>query len=128
MDTPFRFGKIVNGQEFTDWVKEDHYLKKQWAAGNNSMIISPRRWGKSSLVLHAGTRAQRKNRETVFFFIDLYNIRAEQEYYEVYAKKVLKAAAGSLEEMAKSIRIFFSSVIAKTQLQSRPGHGYQHLF
>jgi hypothetical protein len=120
MDTPFSFGKIVSGQEFTDREKEDHWLQQQWAAGNNCMIISPRRWGKSSLVLHAGTRAQRKKRETVFCFIDLYNIRTEQEFYEVYAKEVLKAAAGSLEEMAKSIRIFFRQLLPKLSFSPDP--------
>ncbi len=80
METPFSFGKIVSGKEFTDRENETAWLIQKWQAKNNCMIISPRRWGKSSLVEHAVRKMQQQYAGKLFCFIDLYNVRSEQEF------------------------------------------------
>ena len=53
METPFIFGKIASGDEFTDREDETKHLIRNFLAGINTILISPRRWGKSSLVTKA---------------------------------------------------------------------------
>ena len=50
---PFQYGKIVSGSDFTDRESETRHLSQNFLALTNTAIISPRRWGKSSLVEHA---------------------------------------------------------------------------
>jgi len=47
---PFKFGSIVDGRFFTDREKETEYVKSLLASENHLIIMSPRRYGKSSLV------------------------------------------------------------------------------
>ena len=47
---PFKFGTIVDGDYFTDRVEETALLKQKLDSENHIVLISPRRYGKSSLV------------------------------------------------------------------------------
>ncbi len=116
MDTPFSFGKIVSGKEFTDREKETEWLMKQWAAKTNSMIISPRRWGKSSLVQHASDKFRKKNPGKIFCFIDLFNVRSEHEFYEVFSREVIRATSSSWEEGIRNVKLFFKQLVPKLSL------------
>ena len=50
MKTPFVFGRIASEQEFTDRQVETQHLVNNFNGLVNTILISPRRWGKSSLV------------------------------------------------------------------------------
>ena len=47
---PFKFGTIVEGDFFTDRVAETAQLTQKLNSENHIVLISPRRYGKSSLV------------------------------------------------------------------------------
>ena len=49
-DIPFIYGTTVSVYSFTNREEESLKLKKNLLGGVNTTIISPRRWGKSSLV------------------------------------------------------------------------------
>ena len=49
-ETPFIFGKIATEKNFTDRELETATLVQNFSSLINTIIISPRRWGKSSLV------------------------------------------------------------------------------
>lgn len=53
MDNPFIFGMLVDEPYFTDREKELSYIKQFLSGGNHLILISPRRYGKSSLVRKA---------------------------------------------------------------------------
>ncbi len=53
MKNPFKFGTIVEDNFFTDRVKELAYIKHAMNSENHLILISPRRFGKSSLVKKA---------------------------------------------------------------------------
>ena len=57
METPFIFGKIATEKNFTDREKETADLVQNFMSLINTIIISPRRWGKSSLVNKAAKLA-----------------------------------------------------------------------
>ena len=61
MENPFRFGTIVDDKYFTDRVKEVAYICQFVNSPNHLIIISPRRYGKSSLVEKAVRKTGRKH-------------------------------------------------------------------
>ena len=50
MEIPFIFGKIATEKNFTGREQETAYLVSHFTSLINTIIVSPRRWGKSSLV------------------------------------------------------------------------------
>lgn len=120
MSRPFNYGRIADADYFTNRDKECAWLQKQLAGGINCMLISPRRWGKSSLVAHTAKKMKRKNKALVFCFIDLYNVRSEQEFLELYSSAVLKAVSGSFEEAARNVKTFFKQLLPSLSLSPDP--------
>ena len=120
MARPFNYGKVANAEYFTNRDKESLWLERQIDAGINSMLISPRRWGKSSLVAHTAKRMKRKNKDMVFCFIDLYNVRSEQEFYQLYSSVIMKATANSFEEAVKNVKTFFKQLVPVLNVNPDP--------
>jgi hypothetical protein len=60
MENPFKFGSIVEDESFTDRVKEVDYVCNFINSRNHLVLISPRRVGKSSLVLKAVKKTNRR--------------------------------------------------------------------
>lgn len=61
MENPFKFGTIVEDEYFTDRVKEVAYIKEFVNSANHLVLISPRRFGKSSVVAKAVNQIGRKH-------------------------------------------------------------------
>ncbi|MBQ8502241.1 MAG: ATP-binding protein [Bacteroides sp.] len=53
MKNPFKFGTVVEDEYFTDRKEELQYVKQVMSSENHLILISPRRFGKTSLVLKA---------------------------------------------------------------------------
>ena len=60
MENPFKFGTIVEEEYFTDRVKEVAYICQFVNSPNHLILISPRRFGKSSVVTKAIKQTGRK--------------------------------------------------------------------
>ena len=61
MENPFKFGTIVEEEFFTDRVKECTYIEQFVKSANHLILISPRRFGKSSVVAKAMKQSGRKH-------------------------------------------------------------------
>lgn len=61
MENPFKFGSIVEGDYFTDRVQEVEYIKHYIESPNHLVLISPRRFGKSSVVKKALSESGRQS-------------------------------------------------------------------
>ena len=61
MENPFKFGTIVEAEYFTDRVEEVAYIKEFINSANHLVLISPRRFGKSSVVTKAVKQSGRKH-------------------------------------------------------------------
>lgn len=53
MKNPFQYGKIAEEDNFIDRDNDRTFLKQSLFSGTNAILVSPRRWGKSSLVKQA---------------------------------------------------------------------------
>ena len=60
-ENPFKFGTIVEEEYFTDRVQEVAYIKQFVQSANHLVLISPRRFGKSSVVAKALKGCHRKS-------------------------------------------------------------------
>lgn len=61
MENPFKFGTIVEEEYFTDRVKEVAYIRQFLDSPNHLVLISPRRFGKSSVVAKVLRQIDRKS-------------------------------------------------------------------
>lgn len=116
MNTPFVFGKIARSENFTDREKETALLVSNFNSLINTIIISPRRWGKSSLVSKAAEIATAQNDKLRICKIDLFNVRNEEHFYELLAQNVLKATSSKWEDAVDSAKKFFSRLVPKIVL------------
>jgi len=97
MKSPFTFGKIAEGRSFADRAFETKRLVLNFHDNVNTILISPRRWGKSSLVSKAAaTFARDKKNKAVM--IDLFNVRDETQFYSYFAKKVIQSTSSKPKE------------------------------
>lgn len=116
MNAPFVFGKIARSDNFTDREKETALLVSNFNSLINTVIISPRRWGKSSLVAKASDIATAGHDKLKICKIDLFNVRNEEHFYELLAVNLLKATASRWEESVEWARKFFTRVVPKIVL------------
>lgn len=122
METPFVFGRIATDKNFTDRQVETSQLVTQFKSLINTIIISPRRWGKSSLVEHASEIAMREDSRLRICHIDLFNVRTEEEFYLTLARNIVKAASSRWEEAVADVRKFFSRLVPKISIGAEPGN------
>ena len=120
METPFVFGKIATEKNFTDREQETAYLVKHFTSLINTIIISPRRWGKSSLVNKAAELAMEQDRDLRICRIDLFNVRNEEHFYSLLAQNVIAATSSRWEEAIENARNFFSRLVPKISIGSDP--------
>ncbi len=120
MKKPFNYGRLTREDYFTNRTKESRWLEMQINAGINCMLISPRRWGKSSLVWHTARRMKAKNKKLIFCFIDLYNVRSEQEFLQLYSSTIIKAVSNSFEDAVRNVRNFFKQLLPAVNISPDP--------
>ena len=120
METPFVFGKIASDKNFTDRKIETERLALNFISSVNTILISPRRWGKSSLVAKATDIASKKSRNLKFCFIDLNNVRSEEQFYQQLATKVLNASATKTRILIENSRKFFGRFIPNITISPDP--------
>jgi len=113
MKTPFIFGKLASGDDFTDRTQEISRLKTNFLSGINTIIISPRRWGKSSLVEKAACETREENTNIRIISIDLFNVRTEDDFYRNLAEQVIRGTTTRLSEIQSFVKKFFKQWIPK---------------
>ena len=110
---PFIFGKSSDIVNFTDREEESAHLEMNFKSLVNTTIISPRRWGKTSLVENVAEKIRTENKDIKVCVLDIFNVRNEGEFYEHFAKGVLKGTSSRWEEMAENAKTFLSHLLPK---------------
>jgi len=123
---PFYFGRMVAGNAFTNREKETQRLVSNFRNGINTILISPRRWGKSSLVRNAGETLKNNNIRIVY--IDAFSLRSEHDFYTAYAKAILVATSSHWQERLKSLKEFLKQITPKIKIGIDPEHEFSVSF
>lgn len=72
--SPFQFGTLATEENFIDRVEDRAMLKQMLASHINVMLISQRRWGKSSLVKKAMGELSAEDKNVRICYIDAFSI------------------------------------------------------
>src|SRR6476659_2488159 len=123
MDNPFVYGEVVPTGAFVDRVAELDRLVRDLAAGQKVFLISPRRYGKSSLVRRALAAMSRKGALTVE--VTVRSFSSYVAFLEGYAR-ALAAAETKWDRALTWLRDAISSTRVDLSADARvdpSGHG-----
>jgi len=87
---PFIFGEIIDDESFVNRTTELRQLVRDLADGQKVFLLSPRRFGKSSLVSMAMLKLKKRHIRTVNLTVSSYS--SYTQFLEKFAEKVLRAA------------------------------------
>ncbi|MBR4534351.1 MAG: ATP-binding protein [Bacteroidaceae bacterium] len=118
MSRPFIYGMSVEGELFTDRELETKRLQLNFEHGVNSILISPRRMGKTSLVKKVKSLTESKTLKVVY--MDIYKCRTEYEFYEKFASSVIQATSTKMERMVANAKEFLMGVSPKIVVSPEP--------
>jgi len=106
-ENPFVFGEIVEEPYFVDRTTELQQLVRDLADGQKVFLLSPRRFGKSSLFAMTMLKLRKRQIHTVSLTVSSYASYAQ--FLEKFAEKVLRAA-GPWERVKDWVTRFGRSV------------------
>ncbi len=120
MQSPFIFGKKVKGKNFINRTSELKRLKLNFVSGINTMIIAPRRWGKSSLVMKASEQIERSEKNIRVCYIDLFKINNEKEFYEELMTQVVKSSSSKWEDWFSNAKNLLKGLVSSFSIGVDP--------
>lgn len=106
MEKLFEYSKYVENQDFVGRKAEVERLSADFVFLNNSIILAPQGWGKSSLVRKAASVAEVKDKRLRFCHMSLSNVRDEEHFYELLVQCVLRAISSNVEEAVSNAARF----------------------
>ena len=109
--SPFQFGTLATNSNFVDRIEDRAMLKQMLSSNINVMLISPRRWGKSSLVRKAMEELTEEDDKIKVCYIDAFSIASEAEFYRIFASKVIACASSKVEKWITDAKKFLSGVV-----------------
>lgn len=117
-EVPFVFGVRVEGDTFTDRKEETNRLKMNFLYGVNTILISPRRMGKTSLVEKVSSMVECESLKIAK--IDAFGCRSENDFINAFATAVVRATSTKWEEWIENTKTFLSRFIPKISIGQDP--------
>ena len=114
----FIFGVATSGENFTDRKNETKRLLLNFQQGINTILISPRRIGKTSLVRKVCELAQSDDLKIVY--LDIFSCRSDREFYDAFATAILRQTSSKLEEWIDNAKRFLSRITPKFSIGTDP--------
>lgn len=117
MKKPFVYGELAEDENFIDRIDDRSQLKTFLCNGINVTLISPRRWGKSSLVKATMKEIMAERNDTVVCFIDAFRLNSEKEFYNAFASSVVNSVATTLDKGMELVRNYLKNFSARLKLK-----------
>ena len=114
----FVFGVSVSDYNFIGRKSEIRQLKMNFEEGINTILISPRRWGKTSLVKKVNEEVDRE--KVIPIYVDIFKCKTEYEFYNALAEAVLKQTASKAELWMDNARDFIARLSPKVSFSLEP--------
>lgn len=118
IEAPFVFGVRVEGDTFTDRRDETERLKANFTYGVNTILISPRRMGKTSLVDKVCSLVECDDIKIAR--IDAFGCRSENDFINAFATAVVRATSNKWEEWMENAKVFLSRFVPKISFGQDP--------
>ncbi len=120
MDIPFIYGRLAEKESFIDRVDDRRELKNFLRHGINVILVSPRRWGKSSLVKTAMDELAAEDSHTKVCFMDASKIHTEEEFYNAFASAVIQGVSSTVEQKLSDLVRFINRFTPSVTIASDP--------
>jgi len=127
-DSPFIFGTTVLDDAFINRKDEIHRLTTNLAGGINTTLISPRRFGKSSLVEKVVRDLMKPDKNIRVVIIDLFTLSTSEKFLEKFAREVIKSSSSKWQDWIKNTRTFFRVLIPKIHIGVDPVYDFSISF
>lgn len=112
---PFKAGNAVTGEYFTDREEEIETLVLDLKSSQNVILYSPRRFGKTSLILEVISRLRKEGYLCVY--VDLFPISSKRNFAERLASVIAKDTSKRVEEVIRKIKDFIPNITPKIVLK-----------
>ncbi len=99
---PFYFGGTVSDDDFCNRKQEIKELENDVNAGINILIYSPRRFGKSSLLLKLKRELEKKGYKVIF--MDLFPLTDEKDFINQYFNKIINSIFNKKDRVLQSLK------------------------
>ncbi|MFH1654037.1 MAG: ATP-binding protein [Pseudomonadota bacterium] len=97
MENPFIYGESVKDKAFCNRKKEIAELLQDINDGQNLILFSPRRYGKTSLIQNVLTQAEKNGIACIY--VDLYPALNEIDFTNLLAKAIAHSVRGPVEKV-----------------------------
>ena len=114
MDKPFVFGTPVGSDYFIGREDEIERLRMNFNSGVNTILMSPRRWGKTSLVKKVAE--ENTNPNLLIVRMDIFACRSEYDFYNNFSNAILVQTASKFEEWKEIAKGFIERLTPKLSL------------
>lgn len=111
MDRPFVFGTAVESANFIGREQETERLKMNFRHGVNTILMSPRRWGKTSIVKRVMKEVQ--SQELIVIYMDIFSCRDEYDFCNKFATEILRGTESRFEEWKNLVGEFVTRLTPK---------------
>ncbi|HOS71392.1 MAG TPA: ATP-binding protein [Bacteroidales bacterium] len=120
-ENPFKFGTVVDGIYFTDREEEVSQISSYLKSENHLIIISPRRFGKTSLIRKILSASGRR-----FIYLDMQLVLTEEDFAAQLLKRIYRIfPVQKLKNYIKSFRIIptviMNPVTGDVEISFSPG-------
>ncbi|ODN30473.1 hypothetical protein A4H02_05445 [Fervidobacterium thailandense] len=102
---PFKFGVVVTGEDFCDRKGEIEELLRDIRSGVHVTLVSPRRYGKTSLIMNLFERVDFART----FYVDLMGVTSVETFLGAYTKTFLEGR-GKRRKIETALRKFLPKV------------------
>jgi hypothetical protein len=118
MHSPFQFGRAIADEYFTDRHQESQRLLTNFQNGINTILISPRRWGKTSLVKKVAKSAEAD--ELKIIYIDIFQCREPEDFFQLFVEAILKHALPKWQQRLQAIGDFLAHIAPRITVSPDP--------
>lgn len=110
MVRPFVYGELAEKDNFIDRIEDRKQLKTFLSNGISVMLISPRRWGKSSLVRQAMSELLSEEKRIRVCYVDAFSITSASEFLNAFASAVIEGTSSTIEKRFEDIKRFINVI------------------
>ncbi len=126
MEKNLIFGVATSGDNFTGQKKkkETSRLVLNFRHGVNTVLISPRRWGKPFGAESVSLGAVRQIESRLYRY---FSCRSDRDFYDAFASAILKQTSSKLDEWLEHAKLFLSRISPKNIVGDRSDDGFFHI-
>jgi hypothetical protein len=110
MVRPFVYGELAEKDNFIDRIEDRKQLKTFLSNGISVMLISPRRWGKSSLVRQAMGELLSEEKRIRVCYVDAFSVTSASEFLNAFASAVIEGTSSTIEKRFEDIKRFINVI------------------